>query len=92
MSPDSTALKRAHQLEVMVFDRSGRQIRDLRVFQHEKGLVLRGRASTYYLKQLAQHVAMESTGLPILNNQIDVTAHDRGLAAEPASRFSRDRA
>jgi hypothetical protein len=36
------------------------------------GLVLRGRAHTYDAKQLAQHAAMESTTLPILENEIVV--------------------
>ena len=42
MLPDSTALVRVHHLEGTVFARSGRQIRELRVFQHEQGLILRG--------------------------------------------------
>jgi hypothetical protein len=85
MVPDSAALVRVHHLEQRVLARSGRQIRELRVFRHEKGLILRGRVSTYYLKQLAQHVAMESSGLQILYNQIDVTGQERGLEAQPAS-------
>jgi hypothetical protein len=57
MLPDSAALVRVQHLERTVFARSGRQIRELRVFQHEQGLVLRGRAPTYYLKQLTQHAS-----------------------------------
>jgi hypothetical protein len=85
MLPDSGALVRVHHMELTVFARSGRQIRELRVFRHEQGLVLRGRAPTYYLKQLAQHVAMESTGLRILDNQIEVAGQYPGPATEPAS-------
>jgi len=39
----------------------------------ESGLVLRGRSSTYYAKQMAQQVAMEMTGMPILANEIEVS-------------------
>ncbi len=85
MLRDSAAMVRVHHLELTVFARCGRQIRELRVFQHEQGLVLRGRASTYYFKQVAQHVAVESTGLRILDNQIEVAGQHPGPAAEPAS-------
>ena len=37
------------------------------------GLVLRGRAHTYYVKQLAQHAVMETTDVPILRNEIEVS-------------------
>jgi hypothetical protein len=50
---------------------NGRAI-DLKLMALRNGLVLRGRASTYYAKQLAQHAAMESTTLPILENEIEV--------------------
>jgi hypothetical protein len=36
------------------------------------GLVLRGRAHTYYAKQLAQHAVMDNHPLPILANEIEV--------------------
>jgi hypothetical protein len=35
--------------------------------------VLRGRARTYYAKQLAQHAVMQATALPILRNEIEVS-------------------
>jgi osmotically-inducible protein OsmY len=47
-------------------------LRRIRVLVHERGLVLQGCASTYYAKQLAQHAAMEVTGLPLLANEIEV--------------------
>jgi hypothetical protein len=37
------------------------------------GLILRGRASTYYAKQLAQHAIMQATDLPVRANEIEVT-------------------
>jgi len=39
----------------------------------KEGLVLRGRAQTYYAKQLAQHAVVEAAGLPILANEIEVS-------------------
>jgi hypothetical protein len=46
-------------------------LRRIRVQVHEQGLVLQGCAATYYAKQLAQHAAMEVTGLPLLANEIE---------------------
>jgi hypothetical protein len=45
---------------------------DFRVIVQEGGLILYGRARTYYGKQLAQHGVMERSLLPILGNKIDV--------------------
>jgi hypothetical protein len=42
----------------------------------DKGLILCGRARTYYAKQRAQHAVMEATGLPILANEIEVSCPD----------------
>jgi hypothetical protein len=39
----------------------------------DDGLVLSGRAPTYYAKQLAQHMVMQATDLPIRANDIEVT-------------------
>ncbi len=47
-------------------------VRDLRVVLVEQGVVLEGRATTYYAKQLAQHAAMVVSGLPVLANRIEV--------------------
>ncbi len=59
-------------LEMLVLRRLGGRIRDLRVEVRETGLVLQGRAATYHAKQLAQHVAMEISGLAIAANDIEV--------------------
>jgi hypothetical protein len=50
----------------------GGRIRDLRVLVRHNGVILQGRSSTYHAKQIAQHAAMELTGLPILANDIEV--------------------
>lgn len=38
----------------------------------DAGLVLRGKAPTYYVKSLAQHAVMERTRIPIAINRISV--------------------
>ncbi len=50
---------------------SGR-LRDFRLKRRGDGVILMGRAGSYYAKQLAQHAAMEITGLPIHANEIEV--------------------
>ena len=65
-------LKLTTQLEMRVRVRLGGQIRDFRVMCREGGLILQGRSQTYYAKQLAQHVVMEVTSIPIIANEIEV--------------------
>ena len=42
-------------LERQVLSRTGRRVRDLAVELRPEGIVLRGVAQSYYVKQLAQH-------------------------------------
>lgn len=74
MTTANTLLDEDGQLETLVRERlAGRaHVRDLRVILLNEGLVLEGRAATYYAKQLAQHAAMVVTGLPLLANRIEV--------------------
>ena len=51
---------------------SGR-LREFRLKRKGEGVVLTGRARTYYAKQLAQHAVMRATVLPILGNVIEVS-------------------
>jgi hypothetical protein len=51
---------------------SGR-LREFRLEVSGAGFVLRGRAPTYYVKQLAQHAVMSATDVPILRNEIEVS-------------------
>lgn len=51
---------------------SGR-LRDFRLKRKGEGVVLTGRAGSYYAKQLAQHAVMRATVLPILGNEIEVS-------------------
>ena len=63
---------RTDYLESVIQNRSGRQVHELRVVLHAGGVILRGQARTFYAKQLAQHAAMDITGLPVLANEIEV--------------------
>jgi hypothetical protein len=60
------------ELETHVQSRVGRRLREFRLVIEEGGLVLHGRSSTYYVKQLAQHAIMEASETPIVANEIQV--------------------
>jgi hypothetical protein len=67
--PADTELLEARVRERLV----GRaHVRELRVVILDQGIVLEGRTATFYAKQLAQHVAMEVTRLPLRANRIEV--------------------
>jgi hypothetical protein len=59
-------------LEAQVRQRLRGRVHDLRLLVTGKGLVLRGRTRSYYVKQLAQHAVMGATALPIAANEIEV--------------------
>lgn len=48
------SLELQYELENRVQARTGRRIRDLRIELQSDGIILRGHAATYYIKQLAQ--------------------------------------
>jgi len=62
----------ASELEAWVQSQLGRQICTFSLLMRANGLILRGRARSYYAKQLAQHAIMDVTSLPILANEIEV--------------------
>jgi hypothetical protein len=59
-------------LENLLQRRLRGQVRQLRVLHLDDGLVLQGYSSTYYAKQLAQHMLLKETILPLLSNEIQV--------------------
>ena len=63
---------RSDYFEEHVRSRLYGRIHDLRVFVHKDGVVLAGRAPSYYTKQLAQTAVMRITNLPIIANEIEV--------------------
>lgn len=62
----------AENLESLILRRLGSRVRDFHLVLRPNGLILQGRAATYHAKQLAQHAAMEVSGLTILANDIEV--------------------
>jgi hypothetical protein len=50
----------------------GNRIRHLQIVAQAEGLILRGRARTYYTKQLVQHAVMRLTSRRVLANEIEV--------------------
>jgi osmotically-inducible protein OsmY len=70
MSTNSWELRQ--EVEHQVLCRTGRQIRDLAVELRQGWVVLRGRASSYYLKQLAQHGVRDVLPSIALENAISV--------------------
>lgn len=73
--PDTTeeAEKLAASIERAVQRETGRGIADLIVEVSPQGILLRGRCTTYYTKQLAQHAAMSLPGGDRLVNSIEVS-------------------
>ena len=61
-----------HELEHRVQARTGRRIRDLAIELQPERVVLRGFASTYYLKQLAQQGIRDLLPSIYLENDITV--------------------
>ncbi len=59
-------------IERAVQEETGRGVRDLCVELREEGVLLRGRCSSYYTKQLAQHAAMTVPGGDAVTNEIEV--------------------
>ncbi len=60
------------QLEKQIAERTDGRIRDLRVEAHGDGIVLSGRTTTYYMKQLASQIAMDAQSSVALQNSIEV--------------------
>jgi hypothetical protein len=65
-------LSPVEEVERQMQRRLGSRVRDLRVIVREDGMILQGRALSFYAKQLAQHAAMELAEIPILANNIQV--------------------
>jgi hypothetical protein len=63
----AASIERAVQLE------TGRGVRNLWVEVNRDGVLLNGRCTTYYCKQLAQHAAMSIHGGDRLTNRIEVS-------------------
>ena len=67
-----TVRRLAEEIEGLVQRRTGGQIRGLHVEVYGDRVIITGRTSTYYAKQLAQHAAMDAAGHDCLSNEIEV--------------------
>ena len=63
---DNALMVRRVQVEV------GHHIHQLQIVAQADGFILRGRATSYYAKQLAQHVVMRLSSRRVLTNEIEV--------------------
>ena len=79
--------ERRQELERHIQDRTGRRVQELCVDVSDEQIVLRGRTSSYYIKQLAQHGILEALPEANLQNRITV-AEPNLILAEP--HFSED--
>lgn len=62
----------AHMVERLIVERTMGSIRGLRVDVFDKEVVLNGRSSTFYAKQLATHAALDACDHITLTNDIEV--------------------
>jgi hypothetical protein len=62
-----------NRLEAQVRHQLSGRLLEFRLQRRDEGVVLFGRANSYYTKQLAQHAVMNGTDLPILQNEIEVS-------------------
>lgn len=60
------------QLEASIQSRLNGRVRDLRLVVCDHGLIMQGHATTYYVKQLAQHAVMSVTARLLVANEIEV--------------------
>jgi osmotically-inducible protein OsmY len=81
MSNDSNPPPNSEQVETLLRQRLGGQARGLGVSVEAGGVILRGHAPSFHVKQLAQHVVMVAMGLRIVANRIEV---------RPRPQFSQD--
>jgi len=63
----------AASIEQAVWRETSGRVRDLRVEVNGHGVLLTGRCTTYYAKQIAQQAAMAFQGANHLTNAIEVT-------------------
>ena len=63
---------RCDELARHILDRTGRRVHGLRVEVRDEQVVLRGRTTSYYVKQLAQHCVWDVLPEARLDNSIVV--------------------
>jgi len=68
----SETLRGVEQLAAQIRNRYRSHLRELRIEVVEGGIVLRGRSSSFYGKQMAFHEARSGSQFAVLANQIEV--------------------
>jgi osmotically-inducible protein OsmY len=81
MSNNRSTPGNGEEVEALLNQRLGSQARGLVVVVDEEGVVLRGQAPSFHVKQLAQHVIMVALGLRIVANQIEVRPRSQSSPA-----------
>ncbi len=61
------------QIAEMIGRKFNGRLENFTILATPGGLILNGRAPTYYMKQVAQHAVMELTCLPIVANKVEVS-------------------
>jgi len=69
---DTAAPTEIEQLEVLLKERLRGRVHGIQVLLRGDGIVLCGQSDSFYAKQLAQHVVMAASCLPIVANSIEV--------------------
>lgn len=72
LEPPTLPTERCEELERHILDRTGRRVHGLSVEVRGERVVLQGRTSSYYLKQLAQHCVWDMIPEARLDNDIEV--------------------
>ncbi len=71
--PDPATREGLAQIEENIRCRLSGRVHDFQLVVRDQGLVLRGHAHTWYVKQLAQQAVMDATRFPIRANEIEVS-------------------
>jgi hypothetical protein len=72
MITTTSAPHESQRLEALIRHRVGWQVDDLQVLLGERGLILKGHAFTALARVLAQVEAARLSGLPVVENRIEV--------------------
>jgi hypothetical protein len=71
--------------------RLGHRIHDLRIWVEPHGLIMRGCTSSFYDKQMAQHLVREMSGLGVADNRIVVDSRLAEVSASQSDQFQTHR-
>lgn len=72
LGADDDTIRLLAQVEGQVRRRVGGRLRDFQLTLSPTGLILRGKASSFHVKQVVQHLVMSMLELAIAANEIEV--------------------